>query len=81
MFCLSQVGLHSNRSTSVEVRTSVFQSFDVLLSTLNQSVVYSTVAKNRATSSNAGSPLQKSQPTITLVWLQQMILRASNCSL
>lgn len=44
-------------------------------------LVYSTVAKNRAISSISGSPLQKSHPTMILVWLQQMILRASNCSL
>lgn len=45
------------------------------------SFLQSTVANNRATSSRAGSPLQKSHPIITLVWLQQMILRASNCNL
>jgi hypothetical protein len=40
-----------------------------------------TAAKNRAASSSSASSLQKSHPTITLVWLQQMILRASNCNL
>ena len=52
--------------------------FDMII--IRSPVSQSTVAKNRATSSSSVSPLQKSHPTMTLVWLQQMMRCASNCN-
>lgn len=42
---------------------------------------YSMGPKKRVASSSSGSPLEKSQPTMVDVWLQQIMRRASNWSL
>ncbi len=47
----------------------------------SRDALHCTAEKKRLACSSSGSSLQKSQPTMVLVWLQQMMRRASYCSL